>query len=109
MCFTSKKSRWRQEDYDEPLTFRIGSDDCPFWLYIGEAAELEAVVLWDTTQVIALTMMDDRPIVRLLPIMDEFNLQSEVFDIEFSDIFYALEFIARLLALGCTVIQRPKG
>ena len=109
MCFTSKRSRWRQEDYDEPLTFKIGSGDSSFWLYIGEEAESEAVVLWDTTQIIAMTMMDDRPIVRLLPIMDEFNLQSEVFDIEFTDPIYAQDLVARLLELGCTVIQRPQG
>ncbi|KAL8898362.1 MAG: hypothetical protein Q9192_002116 [Flavoplaca navasiana] len=109
VCFTSKKSRWRQEDYDEPLTFKIGSGDSPFWLYIGEEAEREAVVLWDTTQIIAMTMMDNRPIVRLLPIMDGFNLQSEAFDIEFTDPIYAQGLIARLLELGCTVIQRPQG
>ncbi|KAL9629330.1 MAG: hypothetical protein Q9204_005333 [Flavoplaca sp. TL-2023a] len=104
-----QKSRWRQEDYDELLTFKISGGDSPFWLYIGEAAEFEAIVLWDTTQIIAMTMMDNRPIVRLLPIMDGFNLQSEVFDIEFTDPIYAEDLIARLLEMGCTVIQRPQG
>ncbi|KAL9032815.1 MAG: hypothetical protein Q9180_006293, partial [Flavoplaca navasiana] len=109
LSFTCQNSRWRQEDYDEPLTFKISGGDSPFWLYIGEAAEFEAIVLWDTTQVIALTMMDDRPIVRLLPIVEDFNVQNEVYDIEFTDPIHAQDLIARLLELGCTVIQRPQG
>ncbi|KAL8888368.1 MAG: hypothetical protein Q9215_004204 [Flavoplaca cf. flavocitrina] len=104
-----KKSRWRQEDYDEPLTFKISGGDSPFWLYIGEAAEFEAFVLWDTTQVIALTIRDDRPTVRLLPMVEDFNIQNEVYDIEFKDPIHAQDLMARLLELGCTVIQRPQG
>lgn len=109
MSFTCKRSRWRQEDYDEPLTFHISSDGTPFWLYAGEAEELEAVCHRDTTKTIALTMVDDRPIVRLLPIVEDFNIQSEVFDIELSDPIHAQDLITRLLALGFTVIQRPQG
>lgn len=91
------------------MTFKISGGDSPFWLYIGEAAEFEAIVLWDTTQVIALTMMDDCPIVRLLPIVEDFNVQNEVYDIEFKDPIHAQDLMARLLELGCTVIQRPQG
>ncbi|KAL8871217.1 MAG: hypothetical protein Q9198_007464, partial [Flavoplaca austrocitrina] len=104
-----KKELKRKEDYDEPLTFKISGGDSPFWLYIGEAAEFEAFVLWDTTQVIALTIRDDRPTVRLLPMVEDFNIQNEVYDIEFKDPIHAQDLMARLLELGCTVIQRPQG
>lgn len=47
--------------------------------------------------------------IRLIPVVGEVGLQSEVYDIEFDRAERGERMVRELVQMGCTVVRRPEG
>ncbi|KAL8653118.1 MAG: hypothetical protein Q9226_003983 [Calogaya cf. arnoldii] len=106
---TSKQFRWNQEDYESSLDFWFCAQFSSFALYSGQnlVHVLDGAHGWMTF--LAIATMGDRPRIRLIPFTGNFDLQSEVYDIDFESAEFGEAMVRKLVKMGCTVVQRPEG
>ncbi|KAL8767932.1 MAG: hypothetical protein Q9209_005720 [Squamulea sp. 1 TL-2023] len=109
VSMTSKWFRWHQDDYQLGLDFGFNIDSSYFYL----SSEGEEVHKLDcehgTIPIVAIAMICDHPSIRMIPVIEGFNLQSEVYEIELADAERGQEMVGELVKMGCTVVQRPEG
>ncbi|KAL8787382.1 MAG: hypothetical protein Q9213_002265 [Squamulea squamosa] len=114
VSFTSKEYRYHQDDYEETLFFEFdpGNEkrlDRTIFLSVGTEYEYGVETDKNTIPFIAVFTIGVHPELRRIPVVTDFNLQSEVYDVEFLKTEDCQTVIDHLLGLGCTVIQRPPG
>lgn len=106
---TSKRFRWSEEDYEFGLDFGFYVQYSSFSLTSGENEVHTLDGSHGSMPFVAIAVIGDRPRIRLIPVTRDFNLQSEVYDIELADINRGERMVRELVKMGCTVIQRPEG
>lgn len=106
---TSKRYRWSEDDYELGLDFGFHVQYSSFSLTSGENEVHTFGGSHGSLPFVAIAMICDRPRIRLIPATRDFNLQSEVYDIELADINRGERMARELVKMGCTVIQRPEG
>ncbi|KAL8754088.1 MAG: hypothetical protein Q9199_004586 [Rusavskia elegans] len=106
---TSKRFRWSEEDYEFGLDFGFYVQYSSFSITSGENEVHTLDGSHGSMPFVAIAVICDRPRIRLIPVTRDFNLQSEVYDIELADISRGERMVRELVKMGCTVIQRPEG
>ncbi|KAL8846059.1 MAG: hypothetical protein Q9221_008821 [Calogaya cf. arnoldii] len=106
---TSKWFRWNHEDYESGLNFGFSAQFSSFFLFNGQTVvhQLEGSYGWPLF--FAIATIGDRPRIRLIPFNGDFNLQSEVYDIDFENAEFGEAMVRKLVKMGCTVVRRPEG
>ncbi|KAL8838952.1 MAG: hypothetical protein Q9176_004758 [Flavoplaca citrina] len=109
LSLTSKCFRWSEEDYEFGLQFGFDPQFSSFLLTSG-GMELHALEgSHGCIPFVAIAAMGDRPRLRLIPVVSGFNLQNEVYDVEFDGAGDGERVVRKLVSMGCTVVQRPEG
>ncbi|KAL8672064.1 MAG: hypothetical protein Q9168_003459 [Polycauliona sp. 1 TL-2023] len=106
---TSKCFRWSEDDYEPGLNFGF---EVQFSSFCLSTAEKEVYTLDGSHGCIpflAIATIGDRPRFRLIPVTSSTDLQSEVYDIEIDGAEMGEQMVRHLVAMGCTVVQRPEG
>ncbi|KAL8787381.1 MAG: hypothetical protein Q9213_002264 [Squamulea squamosa] len=109
VSMTSKFFRWHQDDYQAGLEFGFNIE--PFYFYLSSDSEEvhELDCEHGTIPFVAIAMICNHPRIRLVPVTRDFNLQSEVYEIELADAERGQEMVGELVKMGCTVVLRPEG
>ncbi|KAL8912066.1 MAG: hypothetical protein Q9171_002854 [Xanthocarpia ochracea] len=106
---TSKRFHWSQDDYKSGLEFGFNIQFTSF-LLTSDGKEVYSIdTEYGTMPFVAIALICDQPRIRLIPVTRNFNLQSEVYEIELANAERGQEMVEKLVKMGCTVIQRPEG
>ncbi|KAL8998901.1 MAG: hypothetical protein Q9169_002120 [Polycauliona sp. 2 TL-2023] len=109
LSMTSKCFRWSEEDYEFGLDFGFEIQFSSFCLSSNRREVYTLDGSHGGIPFVAIATIGDRPRIRLIPVTQGYNLQSEVFDIELDGAGNGEQMVGYLVGMGCTVVQRPEG
>ncbi|KAI4237546.1 MAG: hypothetical protein LQ349_001764 [Xanthoria aureola] len=103
---TSKRFRWSEADYGPGLDFAFDVQDARFSL---SSSDEELYALAGGIPFVAVATIGHHTRIRLIPVVGEVGLQSEVYDLEFDRAERGERMVRELVKMGCTVVRRPEG
>lgn len=105
----SKRFRWSEADYAPGLDFGFDVQDSRFSLSSGDEEVYALAGSHGGIPFVAVATIGHHTRIRLIPVVGEVGLQSEVCDIEFDRPERGERMVRELVQMGCTVVRRPEG